>query len=233
MEESCYARDQAKISPFRSNNTIKSLLFWRPKKDVTTIKRSHTLIFNWIAFSFDHDTRSLQHCFHKLLEVTRFSLTQCCFHFSAISCIDDGGSRTIAHPAHAKGSPWGWGLNCVVANPCVKWMAHAPWTTFTIWARWILAWSSWNLLVPSGEEQKWWTKLLIQYVQVGDVTLRAGEAAKAGPDQLQRPQIRAAPQRLVQEAPGVMVHHSSCPSSYPDAPSLWKRVNVDPILMLP
>lgn len=37
MEESYYAGDQAKISPFRSNNTIKPLLFWRPKKDVKKV----------------------------------------------------------------------------------------------------------------------------------------------------------------------------------------------------
>lgn len=43
-------------------------------------KRSRTLIFNWIAFSFDHNTHSLQ-----------LSFTQCCFNFSAISRIDDGG----------------------------------------------------------------------------------------------------------------------------------------------
>lgn len=46
---------------------ITTLLSHCYKKDFTTKNRS--LIFNWVAFSFDHDAHSLQRCF-----------PQCCFN---------------------------------------------------------------------------------------------------------------------------------------------------------
>ena len=59
---------------------ILSLQNVKHKKKVTTKKRSHTLIFRWIAFSFDYGTHLLWHFIDKLLQCHKISV-QCCIHF--------------------------------------------------------------------------------------------------------------------------------------------------------
>ena len=66
-------------------------------------------------------------------------------------------------------SHWGYGLDSVVANPCVKMMSHAPWTTLSQFE----PDESWHFslgICPchQGRKLHWWKKkkkLLIQYIQ--------------------------------------------------------------------
>lgn len=101
--------------------TLLSHCYSGGQKKMLPPKKGHALIFNWITFSFDHDT------FAAALFPQAARSHKVYFHPVLISFFSNisywwWGSRTIAQtsPAHPNDSPWGWGLNCVVANPCVK-----------------------------------------------------------------------------------------------------------------
>ena len=80
----------------------------------------------------------LQHCGIipiSFCNVARCISVQCCIKFSPRSCIDDGRIGP-QHKAFSSTSQWFsvWlrsGLCCVSANPCVKMMSHASWTTLS------------------------------------------------------------------------------------------------------
>jgi len=76
------------------------------------------------------------------------------------------GMMGESFPAHPKDWEWGKGLDSMVANPCVI-VSSSLNHSFTIWARWIWALSSWNMPMSSGKKKiHWWNILVKQYIQV-------------------------------------------------------------------
>ena len=72
------------------------------------------------------------HCFSiSFCNVTRFISVQCCIHFSPRSCFDDGRVGPLRKAFSSTSQRFSMGLDSVVANPCVKMMSHAPWTTLS------------------------------------------------------------------------------------------------------
>ena len=125
-------------------------------KNVATKKVSHTLIF-WIAFSFDYSTHSLWHFFDKLLQCHKIYFRPVLQYFSPRSCIDNGRVRPLRKAFSSTSQRFSVGLRsrlCGGQSMCENDLSCSLNHSFTIWPRWILALSSWNMPMPSGKKKK-------------------------------------------------------------------------------
>lgn len=128
-----------------------------------TKTKSRTLIFSWTAFSFDHSTHSSCHRFDKLMQChdiyfcweLHWLFVKILYSWSLIHGIVE---PLKSPPADSKDSQRSYFL---VANPCMKMIPRAPWTTLSIWAQWILALSSWSMLLQSEKEKVHWCENLV------------------------------------------------------------------------
>ncbi len=98
---------------------------------------------SWTNFSFDYGTHTLWH--------PTFIPVQSCVNFSPRSCIDDAKVFSSTSQRCSMGLRSYSGLRggqCMCENDVSCSLNHS----FTIWARWILALSSWNMSVSSGKK---------------------------------------------------------------------------------
>ena len=127
-----------------------------PKKNVATKKkRSHTLIFCWTAFSFDYSTHSLWHCFDKLLQCHKIYFHPVLHQFSPGSCIDDGRVRPLRKAFSSTSQSFSMGLRsglCGDQSMCENDVSCSLNHSFTVWAWWIVALSSWGKKNPPMEK---------------------------------------------------------------------------------
>ena len=102
--------------------------------------------------------------------------------------------------------------------------------SFTVWAWWIVALSSWNISVPSGKKKSIdgiiWSFSIFRLS--ADLIFWSDDVAEPRPDQLKQPQIITLPPQTCV----VDTRHDGCITSSASPltlvhPSLWNRVNLD------
>ena len=128
-----------------------------------------TLMFHLTTFCSDYGSHSLRHHFVTFMQCHLFS------------------SRVafIFHQAQ-----WGWGLDSVVADPCVKMMSHAPWHNLSL--------MNCGIVILEYDHHQGGKKQLMEKpghsaMYSADLILWAHNINEPWPDQLKQPQIITRP----------------------------------------
>ena len=173
---------------------------------------------------------SLWHHFDKLMQCHNInfpSRAACIFHWDPVLMMEESSCCAKSSPAHPKDSQRGLrsGL-CGGQSMCENDVSRSLNHSFTVWAWWIVALSSWNISVPSGKNKSidgtaW---LFGIFRKSADLIFWSHNVAEPRPDQLKQPQmITLPPQTCV-----VDTRHDGCiTSSSSLLTSLWNRVHLD------